>query len=81
MLLLAQCALEDRIGRLLGSGRYRAGAARTGTHGRRWHQMMRVAARELEGALREREERREPVTGVEFVLRSGIDIHYAHIRQ
>ena len=34
--------------------------------------MMRVAARELEGALGEREERREPVSGVEFVRVQGI---------
>ena len=34
--------------------------------------MMRVAARELEGALREREERREPVTGVEFICVQGV---------
>ena len=39
---------------------------------REGYQMMRVAARELEGALREREERREPVTGVEFVRVQGV---------
>ena len=39
---------------------------------REGYQMMRVAARELEGALREREERREPVSGVEFVRVQGV---------
>ena len=39
---------------------------------REGYQMMRVAARELEGALRERAERREPVTGVEFIRVQGV---------
>ena len=39
---------------------------------REGYQMMRVAARELEGALRERGERREPVSGVEFICVQGV---------
>ena len=56
-----------------------AGCQREGRDGgsslyepREGYQMMRVAARELEGALRERAERREPVTGVEFVRVQGV---------
>ena len=39
---------------------------------REGYQMMRVEAGELEEALREREERREPVTGVEFLRVQGV---------
>ena len=39
---------------------------------REGYQMMRVEARELEGALRGREARREPVSGVEFVCVRGV---------
>ena len=39
---------------------------------REGYHMMRVEAGELEGALREREVRREPVTGVEFLRVQGV---------